>query len=172
MRSRSRRRSPPRCVCSVRLPLSGCAASSGLAETDKAATMKSAFHMPPASASPAPDAVRLCNDLFPQLAVRVLDVAAQLVALLGRHLARPIRARLAIAVRLAHIVAHALAVLLLHLALRLLLALVAAALVLAERASRGKRHSERVDGEHFRFHVGMIRRGVAGGVTIGNLSPG
>jgi len=52
------------------------------------------------------------------------------------------------------------------------LALVAAALVLAVRASRGERHGEREDGERFRFHVGMIRRGVPGGVTISNLSPG
>jgi hypothetical protein len=40
------------------------------------------------------------------------------------------------------------------------------------RASRGERHGEREDGERFRFHVGMIRRGVPGGVTISNLSPG
>src|SRR4026209_954183 len=102
----------------MRFPLSGCAASSGLAEMDSTTTMKRAFHMLPASARAAPAAVRLCNDLFPQLAVRVLEVWAQLFALRGRHLARAVRARLAIAICVAHVLADALAVLLLHLALR------------------------------------------------------
>src|SRR5215813_11388017 len=132
MRSTSRRRSAPRCVFSTRLPLSGCAASSGLAKMDNAATMKRAFHMAPASFRKASAAVLLCNELFPELAVRVFDVAAQFFTLFRRHLARPIRARLAIAVGVAHVVAHALAVLLLHL-LRRRPALALAALLLSER---------------------------------------
>ena len=155
----------------MRLPLSGCAASTGLAEMDNAATMKRAFHMALASASKAPAAVLLCNELFPQLPVRVVDVAAQFFTLFGRHLARPVGARLAIAVGVAHVVAHALAVLLLHLPWRRLLALVFAALVLSECRPHGKRHGKRRH-KRLRFHVGMIRRGVRGGVTIGNLSPG
>ena len=67
----------------MRLPLSGCAASSGLAEMDNAAAMNRAFHMPPASARKVPAAVLLCNELFPQLPVRVFDVAAQLFTLFG-----------------------------------------------------------------------------------------
>src|SRR5690349_3157083 len=160
MRSTSRRRSAPRWVFSMRLPLSGCAASTGLAEMDNAATMKRAFHMALASASKAPAAVLLCNELFPQLPVRVVDVAAQFFTLFGRHLARPVGARLAIAVGVAHVVAHALAVLLLHL-LRRRLTLVLAALLLSERrAQRQGKHQRKHERERFRFHVGMIRRGV------------
>ena len=66
--------------------------------------------------------------------LRVLDVAAQLVALLGRHLLRLLGPALALAVGVAHVVAHALAVLLAHLAVAA--ARASLLLLLGERARR------------------------------------
>src|SRR4026209_1840118 len=134
MRSTSRRRSSRRTssrrwVLSMRLPCSRDAASRGLTEKHSATARNASFHMPPASLTAAAAAVRLCNQLFPQVAVGILDVAAQLVTFFRRHLARALGAALALAVGVAHVVAHALAVLLLHLP-RLLLAVVLPSLLL------------------------------------------
>jgi hypothetical protein len=86
----------------------------------------------------------LCNELFPpHLAVCVLDVAPQLVALLRRELARALGtlgAALALAVRLADVVAHALALVVLHLALRPLVVL--STLLLGERGPGAKDEGE------------------------------
>src|SRR5918999_438487 len=128
MRSRSRASSRP---------LEVSRASTGLAETASAARTKASFHMRQASPDRKGAAVALCKELFPpQVAVGVLDVAAQLVALLGRHLARALGTALALAVGLAHIVAHALALVIAHLAV--LAPLVRAALRLCERRSDGE----------------------------------
>src|SRR5438105_13610210 len=145
MRSMSRRSS---LFCSF-LPSRG-AASSGLTETLRAAARKSTFHMPQASRRRACTAVRFCNDLFlPQVAVGVFDVAPELLALLGRHLLRPLGALLAVAVHLAHVLAHALAVLLLHLALLRPGLGPLALIALGERA--GDRHHKHQD-ERQDFH--------------------
>jgi hypothetical protein len=112
-------------------------------------------------------AVRLCNELFPpQVAVRFLDVAAQLVALLRRHLARALGTALALAVSLAHVVAHALALVVLH--LPLLPWVLLSALGLGERRPGAKGESEE-KGEDFHGRK-MISPHLAAGVTIRNLS--
>src|SRR5690242_802948 len=84
------------------------AASTGLTEMASAAARKSIFHMALASRSRGRGAVPFCNDLFLfEVPVGFLDVAAQLLALLGRHLLRSVGAALALAVDLAHVLAHA-----------------------------------------------------------------
>jgi hypothetical protein len=121
------------------------AASSGLADSVKAATRNTSFHMRQASRCAPAAAVRLCNELFPplHLAVGFIDVAPQLVALLGGELARALgtlRAALAIAVRFADVVAHALALVVFHVALRPLVLL--APLLLGERGPGAKDERE------------------------------
>ena len=87
----------------------------------------------PPGASTEPASRRI---LAPDLPVGVLDVAAQLAALLRRHLALLLRRTLLalLPVGVAHVVAHALAVLLAHL---LLPAAVAAAVAAAAAIGRG-----------------------------------
>src|SRR5918999_3182065 len=132
MRSRSRASSRP---------LEVSRASTGLAETASAPRMKASFRMPRASPDGKGAAVALCKELFPpQVAVGFLDVAPQLVALLGRHLARALRAALALAVGVAHILAHALALVVAHLAV--LASIVPAALALGERRPGGQNEGE------------------------------
>src|SRR4051812_30158909 len=117
MRSTSRRSSSPRWVFSTFLPSRG-AASSGLTDMLRTAARKSTFHMRAACAWVSAAAVEFCKQLFPpQIAVGLFNVAAQLVPLLRRHLARPVGTLLPLAIDLTHVFAHALALLLLHLAL-------------------------------------------------------
>jgi len=109
-------------------------------------------------------AVALCKELFPsQVAVGVLDVAPQLVALLRRHLPGPFRTGLPLAVGVAHIVAHALALIIAHLAL---LAPLALAALLGVRRPGAERESE--NERKYLHGRPMISPRPGAGVTIGN----